>query len=341
VPRRGVTEQKYDVVVVGAGIAGLTAALYAARQKLSTLVVSADLGGQLLLAGEIQNFPGFVSISGVDLIKRLEEQIRLYGANIVFDEVTTVEEREGVFKVVTSTGAAYYCDALILAFGKSPREMGVPGEKELKGRGVSYCVICDAPLYRGKRVALVGWGAHNYENAIRLRDYAAKVYWVFPGDKPLEDELLAEVISKGNVELVSHSVPVEVKGLRRVEGLVVKDLKTGEVRTLEVEGVFVEMGYTTRTEFLRGFVELNERGEIVVDSLCRTSRPGVFAAGDVAGMPYKQAVIAAGMGACAALSAYTYIMEKRGRKVTLTADWRHFELPKEKREEKGLSLKLR
>lgn len=335
------SEQKFDIIVVGAGIAGLTAALYTARQRLSTLVISADLGGQLLLTEEIQNFPGFVSIRGFDLIKRVEEQVRLYGAKIVFDEVTAVEEVEGGFKVATSTGAAYYCDALILAFGKSPKEMGGPGEKELKGRGVSYCVICDAPLYKGKRVALVGWGAHNYENAIRLRDYAAKVYWVFPGEKPLEDELLAEVVSKGNVELVPYSMPAEVKGSKRVEGLVVKNLKTGELRTLEVDGVFVEMGYVTRTEFLRGFVELNENGEIVVDKLCRTSRPGVFAAGDVAGMPYKQAVIAAGMGACAALSAYAYIMEKRGRRVSLTADWRHVELPKEKREEKGLSLRLR
>uniref|UniRef100_A0A7C3SNW4 FAD-binding protein n=1 Tax=Thermofilum pendens TaxID=2269 RepID=A0A7C3SNW4_THEPE len=333
-------EQKFDVIIVGAGIAGLTAALYTARQKLSTLVISADLGGQLLLTEEIQNFPGFVSIRGFDLVKRVEEQARLYGARIVFDEVTAVEETGGMFRVITSTGAEYHSDALILAFGKSPRELGVPGEKELKGRGVSYCVICDAPLYRGKRVALVGWGAHNYENAIRLRDYAAKLYWVFPGEKPLEDELLAEVVSKGDVELVPHSVPVEVKGSRRVEGLVVRDLKTGELRTLEVDGVFVELGYVTRTDFLRGFVELNEKGEIVVDRLCRTSKPGVFAAGDVTGMPYKQAVIAAGMGACAALSAYAYIMEKRGRKVALTADWRHVELPKEKREERGLSLKL-
>jgi Thioredoxin reductase len=335
-----VAEQKFDVIIVGAGIAGLTAALYTARQKLSTLVISADLGGQLLLTEEIQNFPGFVSIRGFDLVKRVEEQARLYGARIVFDEVTAVEETGGMFRVITSTGAEYHSDALILAFGKSPRELGVPGEKELKGRGVSYCVICDAPLYRGKRVALVGWGAHNYENAIRLRDYAAKLYWVFPGEKPLEDELLAEVVSKGDVELVPHSVPVEVKGSRRVEGLVVRDLKTGELRTLEVDGVFVELGYVTRTDFLRGFVELNEKGEIVVDRLCRTSKPGVFAAGDVTGMPYKQAVIAAGMGACAALSAYAYIMEKRGRKVALTADWRHVELPKEKREERGLSLKL-
>jgi len=338
-----VSSGRFDVIVVGAGIAGLTAALYSARQKLSTLVISVDLGGQLLLAGELQNFPGFVSISGVELIRKVEEQARLYGAQIVFDEVTGVEERGGEFRVTTSSGSTYSSDALILAFGKSPKEMGVPGERELKGRGVSYCVICDAPLFKGKRVALVGWGAHNYENVVRLRDYAAKVYWVFPGEKPLEDEeLLREALSKGNVELVPFSTPAEVRGSRRVEAFVVKDKRTGELRTLEVDGVFVELGYTTRTDFLKGFVELNEKGEVVVDEACRTSRPGVFAAGDIAGMPYKQAVIAAGMGACAALSAYTYVMEKRGRKVALAGDWKHVEVPgRERREGAGLALKLR
>lgn len=334
--------KKYDVVIVGAGIAGLTAALYAARQKLSTLVVSADLGGQLLLTTEIQNFPGFMSIGGLELIRRVEEQAKTYGAEIVFDEVVGVEEREGVFVVKTASGAEYASDALILAFGKSPREMGVPGEREFKGRGVSYCVICDAPLYRGRRVALVGWGAHNYENIILLRDYASKVYWVFPGEKPIEeDELLREALSKGNVELVPFSEPAEVKGDKRVQALVVRDKRTSELRTLEVDGVFVEIGYVTKTGFLRGFVELNEKGEIVVDKACRTSRPGVFAAGDVTEMPHKQAVIAAAMGACAALSAYAYVMEKRGRKVVSTADWRHVEIPGKKKEGGGLAIKLR
>lgn len=334
---------KFDVIVVGAGIAGLTAALYSARQKLSTLVISVDLGGQLLLAGELQNFPGFISISGMELIKKVEEQARLYGAQIVFDEVTKVEEVGDGFRVSTSSGSTYTCDALILAFGKSPREIGVPGERELKGRGVSYCVICDAPLFKGKKVALVGWGAHNYENVVRLRDYAAKVYWVFPGERPLEEEeLLREALSKGNVELIPFSTPAEIRGTRRVEALVVRDKRTGELATLEVDGVFVELGYITKTEFLKGFVELNEKGEVVVDSTCRTSRRGVFAAGDVAGMPYKQAVIAAGMGACAALSAYAYVMERRGRRVTVTGDWRHVEVPgRERRESAGLSLKLR
>ncbi|MEZ0346733.1 MAG: FAD-dependent oxidoreductase [Infirmifilum sp.] len=331
---------KHDIVIVGAGIAGLTAALYAARQKLNTLVISADLGGQLLLTSEIQNYPGFISIGGLELIKKVEEQAKLYGAKIVFDEVVEIGEKEGNFALKTATGAIFEADAVVLAFGKSPKEMGVPGERELKGRGISYCVICDAPLYRGKTVALVGWGLHNYENIIRLRDYATKVYWVFPGEKPFDDEdLLREALSKGNVELVPETTPFEVKGSRKVEALIVKKKKTGELRELQVDGVFVEMGYVTKTEFLRGFVELNEKGEVIVDKECKTSREGVFAAGDVAEMPHKQAVIAAGMGACAALSAYAYIMGKRGKKITSVSDWRHLEVPG-KKESKGLSIKL-
>jgi len=334
--------KEYDVVIVGAGIAGLTAALYAARQKLSTLVVSADLGGQLLLTSEIQNFPGFLSIGGLELIRRVEEQARTYGAEILFDEVTGILERDGVFVVKTASGSEFQAEAVVLAFGKSPKEMGVPGEKEFKGRGVSYCVICDAPLYRGKKVVLVGWGLHNYENIIRLRDYASKVYWVFPGEKPLEEEeLIEEALSKGNIELVPFSEPVEVRGEKRVQALVVRNKKTNELKTLEVDGVFVEMGYVTKTDFLKGLVQLNERGEIVVDKMCRTSKPGIFAAGDVSEMPHKQAVIAAGMGACAALSAYAYIMEKRGRKIGQVADWKHVELPGKKKEGAGLSIKLR
>ncbi|MEM3583004.1 MAG: FAD-dependent oxidoreductase [Thermofilum sp.] len=334
--------KKYDVIIVGAGIAGLTAALYAARQKLSTLVISADLGGQLLLTNEIQNFPGFMSISGLELIRKVEEQAKTYGAEILFDEVTSIAEQENLFTVKTASGNEFQAEAVVLAFGKSPKEMGVPGEKELKGKGVSYCVICDAPLYRGKKVVLVGWGLHNYENIVRLRDYASKVYWVFPGEKPLEEEeLLNEAMSKGNVELVPFSEPVEVKGDKRVRALVVRNKKTGELKTLEVDGVFVEMGYVTKTDFLKGLVQLNERGEIVVDKMCRTSKPGIFAAGDVSEMPHKQAVIAAGMGACAALSAYAYVMEKRGRKVGQVADWRHVEIPGKRKEGAGLSIKLR
>lgn len=318
-------QEVYDVLIVGAGIAGLTAALYAARQGLRTLVVGADLGGQLLMASEIQNFPGFESVRGFELIQRVEAQARAYGAEIVFDEIAEVG-REGNVFVAKGLNGEYRALSLILACGKAPKELGVPGERELKGRGVSYCVVCDAPLFRGRTVALVSWGYHGLENANTLAGHARKVYWVFPGEKPYEDEdAVQALLARGNVELVPRAQPVAIKGERRVEALVVRDRVSGEERELKVDGVFVEIGYEPKTEFLKGFVQLNEKGEVVVDKECRTSQPGVFAAGDVTDIPYKQAVISAGMGAIAALSAYRYVMELKGRRVAAVSDWRHIE----------------
>ncbi|RLF06118.1 MAG: thioredoxin reductase [Thermoprotei archaeon] len=328
-------EREYDVVIVGAGIAGLTAALYATRQGLKTLVVGADLGGQLLLAPEIQNFPGFKSIRGFELIRRVEEQAKSYGAEIVFDEVIEVRREEGGF-VVRGRNGEYRCLAVILACGKAPKELGIPGEKELRGRGVSYCVVCDAPLFKGRVVALISWGYHGVENASTLSNYAKKVYWIFPSEKPYEDDdLVASVLARGNVELVPNSTPLAIRGKRRVEALIVKDRRSGEVRELRLDGVFIEVGYEAKTSFLKGVVELNERGEVVVDREGRTSVPGIFAAGDVTDMPYKQAVIAAGMGATAALSAYSYVMRLRGKRVRVVSDWKHL-----KPREGGLSLRL-
>lgn len=325
----------YDVIVVGGGIAGLTAALYAVRQGLRTLVVSADIGGQLLMAPEIQNYPGLERVRGFELAQRAEAQARAFGTEITFDEVQEVR-REGQVFAVHTLNSEYRALSIILACGKAPRELGVPGEKELKGRGVSYCVVCDAPLYRGKTVALVGWGYHGWESVNVLSEYAAKVYWVFPAKEPHEDEeAVKSVMAKGNVELVPRAKPVAVRGEKHVEGLVVRNVDSGEERLLRVDGVFVEVGYEPKTGFLRGFVELNEKGEVVVDKECKTSQPGVFAAGDVTDLPFKQAVISAGMGAIAALSAYRYVMELKGKKTVALSDWRHI-----KTSRGGLTLKL-
>jgi len=315
---------RYDVIVVGAGIAGLTAAMYCARQQLKTLVISVDIGGQLLMATEIQNYPGFQSISGFDLARRVEEQARSYGVEVVYDEVKRVAEAGEAYSVETLSGSKYETLALILACGKAPRELGVPGEKNLRGRGVSYCAVCDAPLYRGRSVALVGWGHHGVESANLLGGYAKTLYWLFPGERPVEDEdVLGPVAARDNVVLMPHSQVVEIVGENRVRGLVVRDKRTGEERRLDVDGVFIEVGYEARVEFARGLVDVNERGEVVVDKLCRTSRRGIFACGDVTDMPYKQAVIAAGMGAVAALSASNYVLQAKGRRAALTSDWRH------------------
>ena len=321
--------EKYDVIIIGAGIAGLTAAIYSSRQKLSTLVIGKDLGGQLILTPEIQNYPGFTSISGYDLIRKIEIQAKTYGAKIVYDEVVKVWEEGKQFYVKTTT-ETYQSEALILAFGKTPRDMGIPGEKELKGRGVSYCTICDAALYRGKTTALIGWGSHAVESALLLSDYASKVYWIFPSKTPSRDEEMIEMVrSKGNVVFYPNSKPIEVKGKMKVESLVIE--QNGKQIELKVDGVFVEMGYVTKTDFVKDFVKLNEKGEIITNKKAETSREGVFAAGDVTESPFKQAVIAAGQGAVAALAAYEYIMKKRGKKVSILGDWKHITTVREEK----------
>ncbi len=315
--------EEREAIVIGAGIAGLSAAIYLARQGVDTLVIGMDLGGQLLLATEIENYPGIPSTDGMSLIRRVESQAREFGASILYDQVVDVGEGEGgSFEVRTASGREFSAEVLVLAFGKTPRELGVPGEEEFKGKGVSYCTICDGPLYRGKRTILVGVGEHAVEAAGLLADVAASVIWVFPGRTPGGDpEVYRSLAGRPNVEVLPNSKVLEIRGGERIGSVVVEG--PGGRREIETDGLFVEMGYTARTEFLRGFVDLTERGEVVVDKLCATSRPGVFAAGDVTDLPYKQAVISAGMGATAALSAYNFLLRKRGKEVAVTSDWKH------------------
>ena len=321
----------YDVIIIGAGIAGLTAALYSARQGLKTLVVTTDIGGQLLLTPEIQNYPGFISISGYELIRRIEEQVKSYPVEIRFEKVIGVKEDNGVFQVKTSS-REYYSKTVILAFGKTPERMGIPGEERLVGKGVSYCVICDAPLFKDKSVALVSMGYRGVELASLLKKYASKVYWVVPlKSVGVSSEVLKDVLSDKKVELLINYEPREVRGETVVRGLVVENKEDGSLRELKVDGVFVELGYKTQTEFLKDFVKLNNKGEVVIDNLCKTSRPGVFAAGDVAELPYKQAIISAGMGATAALSAYNYILSLSGKKGKVVYDWKHVKIDKKEK----------
>jgi len=330
---------EYDVVVIGAGIAGLSAALYTSRHGLKTLVVGKDLGGQLIMAGVLENFPGLPNVKTSELIRRLEEQARSFGAEIVFDEVVKVDkEPSGKFSVETASGDSYVSQAIILAIGKTPKDLGVPGESKFKGRGVSYCAICDAPLFKGKRVSLVSWGDLAREPLAVLLPIVGKLYWVFPGVKPIDDdELLQEVSRNEKVVLLPRHQVVEIRGERTVRSIIVRDLESGELRELEVDGVFVEVGFTTKTDFVKHLVDLNERGEIVADWLGRTKTSGVFAAGDVVSYPYKQAVIAASMGVVAALSAINYIMELKGSSRRVYHDWLKLERG---RRSNGLEVKV-
>lgn len=309
----------YDVLIVGGGVAGLTAALYSARQGMRTLVITMDIGGQLLAAPRIENFPASPPISGFELANSILEQAREFGAEVIYDEAVGVEEAEGGFKV-RCRGGEYEGRALILAVGKKPRKLGVPGEDLFAGRGVSYCAICDAPLYRGRKVAVVGWGEQAHEAASILGNYHNRVYVIHSG-RPMEGDRILRELRELGAEVMTGMRVEEIAGDTVVRKLIMRRLDDGERVELEVDGVFVELGYAADTGWLKEFVQLNERGEIIVDRLGRTSRRGVFAAGDVCDMPYKQAVIAAAQGAIAALSAHNYLRGLSGEP-EIRGDWR-------------------
>lgn len=309
----------YDVLIVGGGVAGLTAALYSARQGMKTLVITMDVGGQLLAAPRIENFPASPPISGFELANSILEQAREFGAEVIYDEAVGVEEAEGGFKV-RCRGGEYEGRALILAVGKKPRKLGVPGEDLFAGRGVSYCAICDAPLYRGRKVAVVGWGEQAHEAASILGNYHNRVYVIHSG-RPMEGDRILRELRELGAEVMTGMRVEEIAGDTVVRKLIMRRLDDGERVELEVDGVFVELGYVADTGWLKEFVQLNERGEIIVDRLGRTSRRGVFAAGDVCDMPYKQAVIAAAQGAIAALSAHNYLRGLSGEP-EIRGDWR-------------------
>jgi thioredoxin-disulfide reductase len=298
----------YDIIVVGAGAAGLTAALYASRRKLSTLVIGKEIGGQSATTLSIENYPGVDSITGPELMSRFAEQAKKFGAQIIADEITSVTKTAEGFSVQT-INTTYQTKAIILAFGSQHRHLDVPGEKEFLNKGVVYCATCDAPFFEGKEVAIIGGGNGAMYSATVLIPIASKVYLIHRSDKFSAEPLLIEKVKQSpKVEIIMNATVKEIVGEKFVEGIIINTLE-GE-KKLSVEGVFVAIGHTVDSAFLNGLVELNPTGEIIADQFGRTSCAGIFAAGDVTTVPYKQMIIAAGEGAKAALSAYDYIETK-------------------------------
>jgi thioredoxin reductase (NADPH) len=313
------SEKKYDLVIVGGGPAGLTAAIYASRRELKTLVIAKAIGGQAIMAERLENFPGQEPISGWDLMQKLEKQARGFGAEFISDEISNLSKTVDGFEL-KSRMESYQASAVVLAFGLTPRDLGVPGEEKLTGHGVAYCATCDGPLYKGKTVAVVGGGNSALDAVLYLSKIAKQVYLVnrtstFSG---AEAALFEQVKAQKNVEcFCSHNVK-EIKGEDKVTGVVLVDDKNVESE-VKVDGIFVEIGYMPKSGWLKGFVNQNERGEIITDKSCQTSVEGVFAAGDCSDVGYKQMVISCGEGAKAALSAYKFVAAKSGKVVA--PDW--------------------
>jgi thioredoxin-disulfide reductase len=299
----------YDVIIIGAGPAGLTAGIYTARKKLKTLILSKELSSQVKESWIVENYPGFEKISGQELVEKFFKHLKNYQVEVKLnEEVVKIKKEDKVFKVITQTGNIFEAKSIIIASGRIPRQLNIPDGIGFVGKGISYCAICDAPLYKDKIVAVVGSGNSGLEAVLLLAKYAKKVYLLDRDTKLEGDESLQEEIKKlPNVEIVFQTSVLEVLGEKRVNKLKVK--KEGKETFLDVDGLFVEIGSIPSTYFAKDLLKFNNFGEIIIDRENQTSVEGIFAAGDVTDIKYKQIVIAAGEGAKAALSCYNYLQK--------------------------------
>jgi len=298
----------YDLIIVGGGPAGFTAAIYAARRAVKTLVLVKEFGGQAVYASKVENFPGFDLIPGYELMEKIKTQAGKLGAEIKNVEATEIKKENDIFSVQDKDGKVYESKSLILSFGAVPRKLGLPNEDKFKGNGISYCATCDAPFFKNKNVAVIGGGNAALDAALLLAKFAKQVYLIHRRDEfKGETVRVSDVKKLSNIEIILNSEVKELKGEKNIEGVVVKKNDNEETRDLEVNGIFVEIGHIVESDFVSRMVALDERKQIIVNDKNETNVPGVFAAGDATTVPYKQIVIAAGDGAKAALSAYSYL----------------------------------
>lgn len=298
-----------DVLVIGAGPAGLNAALYAARKELSVKVVTTDIGGQMLLTNEIENYLGFPSISGFELADKMEAHVKQYPVEFVYAGVKSlVKEADGTFTAHLDDGSELHGKTCIVTAGKHSRTLDIPGEKEYTGRGVSYCATCDAPFYRKKTVAVVGGGDSAVQAAIELSKLCPAVYLLVRSRIRAQEILVKRMNELDHVKVYMGYTPEVVKGEKKVNTLTIKNKADGSMEDLTVDGVFVEAGGIPNNSFLPPDVKVNSLGEIMTNKDGETNVEGLFAAGDVTDCRNKQVIIAAGEGAAAALAAHEYLL---------------------------------
>jgi thioredoxin reductase (NADPH) len=300
----------YDVIIIGSGPAGLTAAIYTTRANLKTLVIAGEQwGGQPMLTTEVDNFPGFPEgIQGSELMANIRKQAERFNAEIINENYTDGELLKSPFKL-TAGGKTYEAKAVIIATGARARMLGIPGEKEKLGHGVSTCAICDAGFFRNKKVAIAGGGDVAMEEAIELAEYATEVTVIHRKDEFRASKAMQEKVAKNpKIKTIMSTEILEVLGKERVEGLKIKDTKTGKVKELSVDGMFLAVGYEPSSQLFKQ-LKIDERGYIVSDGV-KTKIEGLFTAGDVMDKRYRQSITAAAFGAMAALEVEKWLIEK-------------------------------
>jgi alkyl hydroperoxide reductase subunit F len=297
----------YELIIVGAGPAGITAAIYAARKKMDFLVLANNVGGQVVLSSDIENYTGFQFITGEELGAKFEEHLRKYKFNVRTEKVQEVK-RDGDSFSVRSDASTYLGKTVIVATGRKPRELKVPGETEFKNRGVTYCATCDGPLFEGLDVAVVGGGNSALEATLQLIKIAKSVHLLHRGPQLKADTVLVEKAKASKkVKIWTNTQVKEIAGEKLVTGIKVQ--RNGKETILPVQGVFIEIGSVPNSDIV-GLVEKTSWGEVIVNCKCETSIPGLFASGDVTNVPQKQIVVAAGEGCKASLSAFSYLSQK-------------------------------
>ncbi len=307
----------FDTIIIGAGPAGMTAGIYAARREMQALIIGKETGGQLVWASEIENYPGFKKIDNFDLINKMQEQVKALGVEIKSGEVKEIKKEDEGFLVATEK-EKYQAKTVIIAIGLSPRRLALPGEQELTGKGVSYCANCDGPFYKDKIVAVVGGGNAALDAAEVMSKIARKVYLIHRREEFRAFEaLIDEVKAKTNVELILNSEITDIIGQAKLEKIKFLNNKTRAESELEIDGLFIEIGRIANTDLVADLVKRDARNQIIVDAKCQTSTPGLFAAGDVTPGEFKQITIACGQATIAALAAYQYIQLTLGKKAKI------------------------
>ena len=306
-----VSGEVFDVLIVGAGPAGLTAGVYCARKMLNTVIISENIGGQALESWAIENYMGYRMITGEDLMKKFEEQVRTLNMRLELDRIVSIAKKDDIFILTTISENTYKAKTVILAQGNRPKKLGVANEEQFLGRGLSICSTCDGPLYREKRVAVAGGGNAALQTAVEMSEIVPSVHLIVRSSIRADPIYVKMLESKKNIKVLLNTQITALHGDKFLSAITIRNEK-GEEQKIDLDGIFIEIGWLPNTDILDGFVLLNDKKEIIVDINCHTSTDGVFAAGDVTSVKSKQIIIAAGDGAKAALEAHEYLLKSVG-----------------------------